>query len=101
MNCFYKDLSKMLKLTDPTITDDEIFAKLYEKYLNLTVQEKVVFEEHNFKSKKSESREKNNSGDMITSDNSHSSSDLNSFDKLVGLISSVAVISSTSGSKKM
>ena len=65
MNCFYKDLSKMLKLTDPTITDDEIFAKIYEKYLNLTVQEKVVFEEHKFKLNKSESREKNNSGDMI------------------------------------
>jgi hypothetical protein len=91
INCFYKDLSKMLKLTDPSITDDDIFAKLYEKYSNLSVQEKAVFEVQNFKSEKSETQE--NTETLISSDNSEP--DLNSFDKLVGLISSVAVISST------
>jgi len=48
INCFFHDISKILKLTDPEITDDEVLSKLLTVYLSLDEGEKEFFKEENF-----------------------------------------------------
>ena len=48
INCFFHDISKILKLTDPEITDDEVLSKLLTVYLSLDEGDKEFFKEDNF-----------------------------------------------------